>query len=550
MFPSARLPVAVLGLVVGVLSLAPVSAPAQERPHLRTANGTTQLMVDDEPFLMLGGEFGNSTASSLDYMKPIWPKLQQMNLNTVLAPVYWELIEPQEGEFDFSLVDGLLKQARAHDMKLVLLWFGSWKNSMSSYVPEWVKRNPERFPRARQPDGTPMEMLSPFYEANWEADAAAFEALMQHLKAVDGKQNTVLMVQVENEIGMYPVPRGHSSAADEAFAQEVPDELISYLQEHRDALRPSLKEQWAVQGYPTSGTWTEVFGDSPQTGELFTAWHYARYTERVASAGEAAYDLPMYVNAALWEPGEQPGEYPSGGPLPHLMDVWRAGAPTLDFLAPDIYFPNYSEWADRFRVSGNPLFVPEAKRAGDATTAANALYSFGRHDALGHSPFSIEDAPADGPLADAYATLEQLAPLIKKHQGSDTLTGVRPPLDYDGTVKHTSQSVSMGDYVFNVTFVDPWTPREDQNLKSHGGLIIQTGEDEFVVAGSGVTITFEPQNGEDAQAGIVRIEEDRFVDGTWQRNRVLNGDQSHQGRHLRLPPGDFEIQRLELYRYE
>lgn len=550
MLPFPPLRSVVLGLVVGILSLASMSVSAQERPHLRTTNGTTQLVVDGKPFLMLGGEFGNSTASSLDYMRPIWPKLQQMNLNTVLAPVYWELIEPQEGEFDFRLVDGLLEQARTHDMKLVLLWFGSWKNSMSSYVPEWVKRNQERFPRAKQPDGTPMEMLSPFYESNMEADAAAFEALMQHLKEVDGEQNTVVMMQVENEIGMYPAPRGHSVAADEALTEEVPDELISYLQEHRETLRPPLKEQWAVQGYPTSGTWTEVFGDNSRTRELLTAWHYARYTEQVASAGEAAYDLPMYVNAALSEPGEQPGEYPSGGPLPHLMDVWRAGAPTLDFLAPDIYFPNYSEWADRYTVSGNPLFVPEAKRAGDVTTAANALYTFGKHGALGHSPFSIEDAPVDGPLADAYATLDQLAPLIHEHQGTDAMTGVRPPLNYDGTMKQTSQSISMGKYVFNVTFVDPWVPREDQNIKSHGGLIIQTGEEEFFVTGSGVTITFETQSSDEAEAGIARIEEGRFVNGEWQRGRVLNGDQSHQGRHLRLPPGDFGIQKLELYRYE
>lgn len=536
---------ALLTLFIGILAGSPSFA---QDPHLRGTGASTQLIVDGEPYLMLGGEFGNSTASSLDYMQPIWPKLEQMNVNTVLAPVYWELIEPEEGEFNFRLLDGLLEQARAHDMKLVLLWFGSWKNSMSSYVPEWVKRDQERFPRARRPDGTPMEMLSPFYESNMKADAAAFESLMQHLKEVDGEQNTVVMVQVENEIGMYPAPRGHSAAADQAMTEPVPDQLISYLQEHRESLRPSLKEQWAVQGYPTSGTWTEVFGDTPQTEELLTTWHYAHYTDHVASAGEAAYDLPMYVNAALWEPGEQPGEYPSGGPLPHLLDVWRAGAPTIDFLAPDIYFPNYSEWASRYRIARNPLFVPEAKRAGDETTAANALYSFGKHGALGHSPFSIEDAPVDGPLSQAYETLDQLAPLIKEQQGTENMTGVRPPLDYDGTIKQTSQSITMGDYVFNVTFEDPWIPLADQNMKSHGGLIIRTGEDEFFVAGSGVTITFETRTS-DAQAGIVRIEEGRFVEGEWQRGRVLNGDQSHQGRHLRLPPGSFGLQKLELYRY-
>jgi len=231
------------------------------------------------------------------------------------------------------------------------------------------------------------------------------------------------------------------------------------------------------------------------------------------------------------------------------MDIWRAGAPSIDFLAPDVYFPNYSTWAARYAVPGNPLFIPEAKWAGDGTAAANAFYTFGRHDALGHSPFSIKDAPPNGPLADAYGTLAHLAPLILDHQGTDAMTGVCPPLAFDGALEQTEQSVSMGDYVFTVRFVDPWIPREEQSIPSHGGLIIQTSADEFIVAGSGITITFETQDPNNTRAGVARIEECTFADGHWKRDRVLNGDQSHQGRHLRIPPGGFEIQRLTLYRY-
>jgi len=534
---------------LGVLCFVTMTVQAQEPPHLDEKGTATQLVVDGEPFLMFGGEVGNSTASSLGYMEPIWPKLEKMNLNTVLAPVYWELIEPQEGNFDFSLVDVLIEEARARDMRLVLLWFGSWKNSMSSYVPEWVKRDQDRFPRAERPNGTGMEILSPFSEANVKADARAFEALMDHLREVDGQQHTVVMVQIENEIGMIPEARDHRAVARRQYENEVPARLLDYLQAHRETLRPALKKRWAVNGYRPSGTWEEVFGEGVKTEELFTAWHFARYVEQVASAGEEAYDLPMYVNAALWEPGEDPGEYPSGGPLPSLMDVWRAGAPTLDFFAPDIYFPNYAEWATRFTVSGNPLFVPEAKRAGAETSGANALYTFGAHDALGHSPFSIEDAPVDGPLSSAYEILHQLAPLVKKYQGTDSMTAVRPPLAFDGSLEETSQTVSMGDYVFDVTFVDPWTPRNEQVLRSHGGLIIQTDENEFFVGGSGVTITFDVYGADTTRAGIARIEDGRFADGRWKRRRVLNGDQSHQGRHLRLPPDEFGIQYLKLYQY-
>ena len=525
-------------------------AGAQELPHLQHAGEATQLVVEGEPMLMLGGELGNSSASDPAYMRPHWDRLAAMNLNTVLAPVYWELVEPREGQFKFTEVDSLIASARAHDLRLVLLWFGSWKNSMSSYVPGWVKRDYERFPRAEGPDGTALEILSPFSEANVAADARAFEALMTHLREVDGEENTVVMVQVENEIGMIPSARDHSALADEHFEEDVPERLLEYLQEHRDELAPSLRERWEAQGTQTSGTWEDVFGRGVETAELFMAWHYARYAERVTSAGKSAYPLPMYVNAALPRPGEEPGAYPSAGPLPSLIDVWRAGAPSIDFLAPDVYFPNFVKWVRQFDQPGNPLLIPEAGRAGAPTSAGDAFYAFGNHDAMGYSPFSIEDAQTDGPLSQAYDVLEQLTPLILKHQRQGTIAGVKPPVSFEDSVDASPQEVRLGDYVFEVSFVDPWTPREEQQVETHGGLIMAVSDNEFYVAGTGLTITFAPQGEDASQVGILRIEEGTFADGQWQRGRVLNGDQSHQGRHLRLPPGTFGIQRVELYRYQ
>jgi hypothetical protein len=190
---------------------------------------------------MLAGELGNSTASNLHYLRPFWSRLRGLHLNTVLAPVYWELIEPREGEFDFSLVDGLIEGARAHDLHLVLLWFGSWKNSMSSYVPAWVKRDQQRFPRSEVSDGRGLEILSPFSKANRTADARAFAALMRHVRANDGARHTVLMVQVENEIGMIPEARDRSDVADSLLAGAVPKQLLEYLSAHRAALAPPLK---------------------------------------------------------------------------------------------------------------------------------------------------------------------------------------------------------------------------------------------------------------------------------------------------------------------
>lgn len=519
--------------------------PPSEAPHLETQGAATRLIVDGRPFLMLAGELGNSTASDLGYLRKHWPRLQALHLNTVLAPVYWELVEPQEGQFEFALVDGLIEDARAHGLRLVLLWFGSWKNSMSSYAPAWVKRDQERFPRARTSDGRALEILSPFHEANRDADALAFAALMRHLRELDGEQHTVLMVQVENEIGMIPEARDRSATADRHFAGEVPAALLEYLSVHRATLAPALRARWESHGARMGGTWEEVFGRDLGTDEIFMAWHFAAYTEAVAAAGRAELDLPLFVNAALIRPGRKPGEYPSAGPLPQVFDVWSAGAPTIDLLAPDIYFPNFVEWARAYDVPHNPFFLPETGRQPQATPA-NAFYSFGAHDAMGFSPFAIEEYAENDPLGDAYEVLRGLTPLILEHQGKGTIAGVRPVVAFDGTVDESPQDVRLGAFTLHVAFVDPVAPRERQTVAAHGGLIIHLGPEEYLVAGRGLTVTFSVDEG---IVGIESIREGVYENGEWNPGRLLNGDQSHQGRHLRLPPDQYGVQRVRLYRY-
>jgi beta-galactosidase GanA len=523
----------------------PPRSDARTLPHLRAHGDASQLVVDEAPFLMLAGELGNSTASDLDYMRPHWRRLETLHLNTVLAPVYWELVEPEEGRFDFSLVEGLIEDARAHDMRLVLLWFGSWKNSMSSYAPAWVKRDQARFPRSQTSDGRGLEILSPFSAANRDADARAFAALMRRLREFDGARHTVLMIQVENEIGMIPESRDQSAVADARFADQVPAALMDHLSSHRQTLSPALRARWEANGARMRGRWEEVFGPGLATDEIFMAWHFAAYTEAVTAAGKAEYGLPMFVNAALIRPGRRPGEYPSAGPLPQVFDVWRAGAPSIDFLAPDIYFPNFVEWARAYDVPDNPYFIPETGRQ-PAATPANAFYAFGAHDAMGFSPFAIEDFAEDDPLGDAYEILRELSPLILQHQGTPTIAGVRPIVSFDGAVNETPQDVRLGEYTLHVSFVESFTPRDQQNVAAHGGLIIQLGPQEYLVAGRGLTVTFAADEG---LVGIESIWEGRYVDGVWKPGRLLNGDQSHQGRHLRLPSREFGIQRVRLYRY-
>ena len=546
-----------------VLLLAVLAAPARAfadpaPPHIDRGGSAPQLIVGGKPFLIRGGELGNSSGEP-GYLKPYWPKLKALNLNTVVTPVYWDQFEPAEGRFDFASVDGLLAGARANGMHLVLLWFGSWKNSMACYAPAWVKSDPGRFPRSRDSKGKALEILSPFSDANRDADAAAFAALLRHLRQADGREQTVILVQVENEIGMIPEARDHCPDADKAFASAVPAPLTDYLAKNRDSLSPELRARWTAAGARPSGTWREVFGDDAGSAEIFMAWHYARYAESVARAGLREYPLPLYANAALIRPGRLPGEYPSGGPLPHLFDIWRAGAPSLAFLSPDIYFQNFAEWADRYARPGNALFIPEALRSPDASV--NGLYAYGADNALGFSPFGIESigGPAEGFLAASNDLVRQLTPLILESRGTGSMTALLPP---EGEQRQPIE-VPFAGLVLGVSFEKIAAPAladgvineaNDRPASSAplpaGAIVIRTGPDELLFGGIGVTVTFASPMTANTLIGILSCEEGRFDGGKWTHLRWLNGDQTHQGRHMRLEPGHFDLQRVRLYRYK
>ena len=525
-------------------------------PHLEKRGSATQLIVDGKPFLVLGGELHNSSSSSIEYMKPVWPRLAAMHLNTVLLPVAWETIEPEEGRFDFSVVDGLLEGARANNLKLVILSFGAWKNTYSSYVPAWVKADTERFPRVQTSDGRGTERLSPFSTAVRDADARAFAKLMRHLREVDGDTHTVLMVQVENEVGVIPESRDHSAVSNAAFSAAVPPALTSYMEKHRTALDPEFRAAWEAAGGKTAGTWQEVFGKTSLTDDLFMAWQYATYIDHVTAAGKAEYPLPMFANAALIRPNYEPGQYNSGGPLPHSMDVWHAGAPSLDLLSPDIYFNEFAQWAGWYARRDNPLFIPEAQ--GGAAGAANSLYAFGHLSAMGFSPFGIDDlgnAPLDlvgvtnasehpdsSAISSVYSELSRLAPMILEKQGTGGITAAL----MEGEAQRSAR-VSVGDYTANITRAG------GASGARVAAMFLQTGPNEFLVAGSGdAQITFSTDKPGPPIVGIESIDEEFFKDGAWLPGRRLNGDENSQGQALKLYASDLaqgKIYRVRLYRY-
>jgi hypothetical protein len=517
-------------------------------PNLIKQGETTQLIVKDKPFIILGGELGNSSFTSLEYMEPIWPKLNSMNLNTVLAPVYWELIEPEEGSFEFELLDQLVMEARKHDLKLVFLWFASWKNSMSSHVPSWVKIDQDRFPRIKDDKGKSQEILTPFSESNLQADLKAFRALMKHIKEIDRDDNTIIMIQVENEIGTIPTARDYHPMANKRFQDDVPTELMEYLEKNKEYLVPEFHEVWAENGYKTSGSWEAVFRKGSHTDEIFMAWVYSNYVNEIVRAGKSIYPLPMFVNAALIRPGKQPGKgYPSAGPLPHLMDIWKAGGPSIDFLSPDFYFPNFKHWCDLYIRQENPLFIPEHRF--DNTVSAKAIYTIGHYEGIGFSPFSIESTenPENEPLGKMYKLINQLTPLITAHHGQNKIEAVL----FD---KENHESVlQLGDYEFTFrhSYTLEWEGKfENDSWDMSSAIIIQTDAREFYVAGTGIVATFKNLSNPDLNVGILKVDEGRFENDNWEIIRHLNGDQTHQGRHIRIFYDDYSILRLELYNYE
>ena len=555
-----------LTLLISIASAGPVLGQASGShaglPHLERRGSATQLIVDGKPFLVLGGELHNSSSSSVEYMKPVWPRLAAMHLNTVLLPVAWETIEPEEGKFDFKCVDGLLEGARANNLRLVVLWFGAWKNTYSSYAPAWVKKDTERFPRVQMSDGRGTERLSPFSTAVRDADARAFAQLMRHLREADGDAHTVLMVQVENEVGVIPESRDHSAVANTAFEAAVPSALTSFLEKHKVGLDPEFRAVWEASGGKTEGTWQEVFGKTSMADDLFMAWQYAMYIEHVAAAGKAEYALPLFANAALIRPNYEPGQYNSGGPLPHSMDVWHAAAPSLDFLSPDIYFNEFALWASRYARRDNPLFIPEAQ--GGMAGAANALYAFGHLSAIGFSPFGIDDqgnAPLDlvgitnpsehpdnSAITNLYSELSKMTPMILEKQEAGDLAAAL----MEGEAQRAAR-LSLGDYTASITRAGS-APGAGARIAA---MFLRTGPNEFLVMGSGdAQITFSTDKPGPPIVGIESIDEEFFADGaenaTLAQGRRLNGDEDSQGQALRLYATDLaqgKIYRVRLYRY-
>lgn len=590
-----------LGLFYGLSIITKGQDPSL--PYLLKTGNVTQFMVNDKPYLMLAGELHNSSMGGFAYMRPIWKRMADANLNTVVASASWELVEPIEGKYDFALVDSMILGARKENLKLIVIWFASWKNGMSTYTPAWVKRDTKRFPLVKDESGKTINVLSTLSTEARDADAKAFAALMKHIREIDSKNQTVIGMQVENEIGTLRTKRDFSDVANKAFNGPVPTELMNYLEKNKATIHPGVLEAWSKQGFKKAGTWEEVFGKGVRleswkdmsylTEELFMAWNYAKYVGKVAAAGKAEYNIPMYVNTWIKQPGTSghaPGNYPSGGPTPQMIDVWRAGAPAIDFIAPDIYaVSEYKYVCETYSMSGNPLFIPETR--GGAEGAARAFFTFGEYNTICFAPFGIDgtggsNAATDPELLkikDAYKNLKALTPIILKNQGSNNMSGLLL------TQTSRTDSVILGGYKIKGTMgrqyggadlagfdflgtapttttttttagaptTRPVTPvaaapapapapaAQSAPAQVGGAIVICTAPGEYIIAGTNMSISVTAEDSKASpNVGFISLEEGTLNGTTWVPIRRLNGDE------FRLSLGtDSKIFKIIMYKY-
>lgn len=519
-------------------------ACAAPLPSIVEKDGRHALMVDGAPFVVLGAQAHNSSNYPKALPK-VWAAVKDSHANTLEIPVAWEQIEPVEGKFDFSYVDTLVQQARQNKVRLVLLWFATWKNTSPQYTPEWVKFNNQRFPRMVDKDGKSIYCLSPFGEETLKADKKAFVALMGHIKKIDQAQNTVIMVQVQNEVGTYGLVRDYGVRAQAAFQQNVPKAVLD------------LKK--SPVPLAAQGTWTQVYGDYAE--QYFHSWAVASYIEDIAKAGRAVHNLPMFVNNALRDSLEPlapwKSNFASGGPTYDVIEIYRAAAPHIDFAGPDIYSPESAKVTatfDRFQKPGNPLMVPEIGNAADY--ARYTYLALGR-GAIGFAPFGIDyadysnfplgskktDKSMVDPFGKIYAVFRPLERQWAKWAFEGRTAGVAEGDD------RAEQKVALKNWNVNVSFRE-WKFGEKSffpNLKDvpegterpNGGVAIaQIGDNEFIIVGQSARVKI---GGAGSNAGKpsmwARVEEGQFdANGKWVMERNWNGDQADYGLNLPASP--------------
>jgi hypothetical protein len=514
------------------------AALAVEAPQLVQKDGRYALLVEGRPYLILGGQIHNSSGWPSE-LPQVWQSMAALHANTVEAPVYWEQFELQQGRFDFTNVDQIVEGARAHNLHVVLLWFGTWKNGNMHYVPAWVKANPRHFPHTIRPDGEPIDVLSPMSRDTLEADKAAFTALMRHLKQIDAEQHTVLLIQVENESGNIGGVRDNSPESNKEFAGAVPADLLT-----------------ATNKQP--GTWSQVFGSDAD--EIFQVYHQAKYINAIAAAGKAEFAIPCYINVWIDPPAAElpqrqvdtPGiAYPSGGAVQKMVGLWRKLAPSIDMIGPDIYTNDsafYRELIKAYHRPDNPLWIPETGR--DDSYGKFFFYALG-NDAIGFSPFGVDQSGwnilGDQPWKAHANNFALIGPMIREIAQLEFEGKLKTAVEEPG---QTMQELEFGGWQATVTYGFPQSDgRSAPGTKdAHGtALVAQLGPDEFLVTGVDASVSFHlPGKRPWIHSQIISAEQGAYEDGVCKPLKLLNGDETDRGLCFHQRP---EVVRVRMGRF-
>ncbi len=509
-----------------------------EAPKLVQQDGRYTLMVDGQPYLILGGQIHNSSAWPSE-LPQVWKSLADLHVNTVEAPVYWEQFEPQEGHFDYTNVDQIVEGARAHDLHVVFLWFGTWKNGNDHYVPQWVKTDSKRFPRTIRPDGEPIDVLSPLGRDTLQADKNAFVTFMRHLKQIDGEQHTVLLIQVENESGNIGSVRDNSPEANREFAGQVPNDLLA-----------------AAQKQP--GTWSQVFG--ADADEIFQVYYQAKYINAIAAAGKAEFDIPCYINVWIdYPPAELPQRqldtpgiaYPSGGAVQKMVGLWRKLAPSIDMIGPDIYTDDsqfYRATINAYHRPDNPLWIPETGRTDNF--AKFFFYALG-DGAIGFSPFGVDrtgwNILGDDPWSAHARNFALINPMDREIARLEFEGKLKTAVEERGQV---TQELDFGAWQATVSFGFPQPDgrRAPGTKDAHGAaLVAQLGPDEFLVTGVDASVTFHlPGKLPWIRSEILSAEQGTYENGEWKPLRLWNGDETDRGLCFHQQP---EVVRVKMVKF-
>lgn len=505
---------------------------------------TRVFQVDGKPFFPVGGQVHNSSGYDQAAMQKGWEALERIHANFAEIPVYWEQVEPEEGRFDFSSVSLLLEGARSRGMKLVLLWFATWKNGMMRYAPPWVKKDKKRFKRVFTADGIEIANLSATCQATFDADMNAYGKFLLFLKENDAEHRTVIGVQIQNEPGILGSDRDYSPEAEGHFRSDVPSEFIQAI-----ADRPvgPLYRAWMSSGGNTKGSWPEVFGR--YAGEYMTAWHISRFVGEMGRLGKELYDVPMFTN--VWLGSDHDGvpgmHYPAGGPTANVLDIWKRNTPALDLIAPDIYKGShraYTSVCAAYDRPDNPLFIPESGCR--MNNALNMFYAVANYNAIGYAGFGIEDILIEGnefeadykAFVSSIRCLRYATPLLLEHQGTGRVHAI---VQEEFTIDNT---IELDSYLVIADF--------SQSSERGRGLLIQAGDNEFYAVGDGYRLLFvrkaehrhmmafsQAQPGFYARfLNFVHAEEGYFDNaGQWTAVRRLNGDETDHGIKVHAEAG-------------